>query len=243
VLQQKGNLATSESTYRQALAMERELLGGVNPGVANTLNNLAFVQYDRGDVQRALATLREALAVYRKLFPQDHPDVAAVNNRVGFWLTLAGDYPAADRHIQEGLAMRRRLFGSTNPNVASSLENLAILQVATHQYADALASAHAAADIYTSALSASHWKTAIAESAEGAALSGLGNYAESETLLLHSYGILSKDADAPAAFRSLTQNYLNTLHQKQRNAHRAGTGSPTENSTVPSQTIAAAPRR
>jgi tetratricopeptide (TPR) repeat protein len=243
VLQQKGNLATSESTYRQALAMERELLGGVNPGVANTLNNLAFVQYDRGDVQRALATLREALAVYRKLFPQDHPDVAAVNNRVGFWLTLAGDYPAADRHIQEGLAMRRRLFGSTNPNVASSLENLAILQVATHQYADALASARAAADIYTSALSASHWKTAIAESAEGAALSGLGNYAESETLLLHSYGILSKDADAPAAFRSLTQNYLNTLHQKQRNAHRAGTGSPTENSTVPSQTIAAAPRR
>ena len=243
VLQEKGDLANSESTYRQALAMERELLGEVNPGVANTLNNLAFVQYDRGDVQGALATLREALAVYRKLFPQDHRDVAAVNNRIGFWLTLAGDYPAADRRIQEGLAMRRRLFGNINPNVASSLENLAILQVATHQYSDALASARAAADIYTSALSASHWKTAIAESAEGAALTGLGNYAESETLLLHSYGILSKDADAPAAFRSLTQNYLNTLHQKQRHAHRAGAGSPVEDSAVPSQTIAVAPRR
>jgi tetratricopeptide (TPR) repeat protein len=243
VLQEKGDLANSESTYRQALAMERELLGEVNPGVANTLNNLAFVQYDRGDAHGALATLREALDVYRKLFPTDHPDVAAVNNRIGFWLTLAGDYSSADRHIQEGLAMRRRLFGNTNPNVASSLENLAILQVATRQYSDALASARAAADIYTSALSASHWKTAIAESAEGAALTGLGNYAESETLLLHSYGILSKDADAPAAFRSLTQNYLNTLHQKQRNAHRAGAGSPPENSTVPSQTIAAAPRR
>jgi tetratricopeptide (TPR) repeat protein len=243
VLQEKNDLKNSESTYRQALDMKRELLGELNPLVAITLNNLAFVQYDRGEVQVALATLREALGVNRKLFPGDHPDVAAVTNRIGFWLTLAGDYAAADRHIQEGLAMRRRLFGDTNPNVASSLENLAILQVATHQYSDALTSARSAVEIYTAALSASHWKTAIAESAEGAALTGLGKYPEAEELLLHSYGILSKDVFAPAAFRSLTQNYLDTLHQKQRSSRRAGTGSPAENSAVPSQTIAAAPRR
>jgi len=242
VLQDKGDLKNAESTYRQALAMKRELLGELNPSVATTLNNLAFVQYDRGEIQGALATLREALDVYRKLFPEDHPDVAAVTNRIGFWLTLAGDYADADRHIQEGLAMRRRLFGDSNPNVASSLENLAILQVATHQYSDALASARSAVDIFTSALSASHWKTAIAESAEGAALTGLGNYPEAERLLQHSYGILSKEVFAPAAFRSLTQNYLDTLHQKQRHTQRTGAGSPAENSAVPSQTIAAAPR-
>ena len=241
VLQEKNDLKNSESTYRQALDMKRELLGELNPLVAITLNNLAFVQYDRGEVHVALATLREALDVYRKLFPEDHPDVAAVTNRIGFWLTLAGDYAAADRHIQEGLAMRRRLFGDANPNVASSLENLAILQVATHQYSDALTSARSAVDIYTAALSASHWKTAIAESAAGAALTGLGKYPEAEELLLHSYGILSKDVFAPAAFRSLTQNYLDTLHQKQRSSRRAV--APAENSAVPSQTIAAAPRR
>ena len=219
VLQEKNDLKNSESTYRQALAMKRELLGEQNPSVATTLNNLAFVQYDRGETQTALATLREALEVYRKLFPGDHPDVAAVTNRIGFWLTLAGDYAAADEHIQEGLAMRRRLFGDTNPNVASSLENLAILQVATHQYSDALVSARSAVDIFTAALSASHWKTAIAESAEGAALTGLGNYPEAEKLLGHSYGILSKEVFAPAAFRSLTQTYLDTLHQKVRLSH------------------------
>jgi tetratricopeptide (TPR) repeat protein len=241
VLQEKNDLKNSESTYRQALAMKRELLGELNPSVATTLNNLAFVQYDRGETQTALATLREALEVYRKLFPEDHPDVAAVTNRIGFWLTLAGDYAAADHHIQEGLAMRRRLFGDTNPNVASSLENLAILQVATHQYSDALASARSAVDIYTSALSASHWKTAIAESAEGAALTGLGNYPEAEKLLGHSYGILSKEVFAPAAFRSLTQTYLDTLHQKVRLSH-GGAVSPAKDGVIPNQTIAAAPR-
>jgi tetratricopeptide (TPR) repeat protein len=179
--------------------------------------------------------------VYRKLFPKDHPDVAAVTNRIGFWLTLAGDYADAERHIQDGLAMRRRLFGNTNPNVASSLESLAILQVATRQYSDALASARSAADIYTSALSASHWKTAIAESAEGAALTGLGNYPEAEKLLLHSDGILNEALFAPAAYRQLTRGYLDTLHQLERRAHNPGRSTPLERRAVPAQTIAAAP--
>jgi tetratricopeptide (TPR) repeat protein len=221
VLQDKRNLAKSESTYRQAVAMQRELVGEVNPDVANILNNIAFVQYDRGNAKGALATERESLVVYRKLFPNDNPNVAAVTNRIGFWLTLAGEYAEAERLLQEGLAMRRRLFGGNHPNVASSLENLAILQVATRHYSDALISARTAADIYTSALSASHWKTAIAESAEGAALAGLGNYPEAERLLVHSYGILSNDVFVPAAFRSLTQHYLQELHRRRERADSA----------------------
>jgi tetratricopeptide (TPR) repeat protein len=243
VLQEKGDLANSETTYRQALAMQRELLGEVHPDVANTLNNLAFLQYDRGNTKGALATEREALAIYRKLFPHDHPDVAAVTNRIGFWLTLAGDFEEADRHIQEGLAMRRRLFGDANPNVASSLENLAILQVAMHRYPEALASARSSAAIFTSALSAEHWKTAIAESAEGAALTGLGEYDQAEKLLLHSYGILSRDAFVSAAFRSLARGYLDTLHRMQRRAHNERRSAPLDRQAMPNQTIAAAPPR
>jgi tetratricopeptide (TPR) repeat protein len=138
--------------------------------------------------------------------------------------------------------MRRRLFGDANPNVASSLENLAILQVATHRYPEALESARSSAAIFTSALSASHWKTAIAESAEGAALTGLGDYDEAEKLLVHSYGILSKDAFVSAAFRSLTKGYLNTLHLQQRRARHEKAGAPADRHAVPSPTIAAAPR-
>ena len=213
----------------------------MHPDVANTLNNLAFLQYDRGNSQGALATEREALAIYRKLFPNDHPDVAAVTNKIGFWLTLAGEFDEADRHIQEGLAMRRRLFGDANPNVASSLENLAILQVATHRYPEALDSARSSATIFTSALSAEHWKTAIAESAEGAALTGLGEYDQAEKLLVRSYGILSKDARVSAAFRSLTRGYLDTLHRQQRRAQHAKRSTPADKHTAPSLAIAAAP--
>jgi len=239
----QGDLQNAESTYRQALAMKRELLGNDHPDVANTLNNIAFVLDSRGDAAGALATEREALRIYQQAYHGDHEKVAAVTNRIGLWLALAGEYGEAERYLQDGLAMRRRLFGDTHPDVASSLENLAILQVATHRYADALISARSAAEIYTSALSATHWKTAIAESAEGAALTGLGNYPDAETLLVRSYAILSKDQFVPASFRSLAQNYMKTLHDRERLARRAGPRPPSGAAEPPQQKVAAVPTR
>ncbi|MBS0578353.1 MAG: tetratricopeptide repeat protein [Proteobacteria bacterium] len=210
-LQDEGDLEHAESTYREALLMQRALLGQVHPDVALTLNNLAFVQSDRGNLRDALATEAEALAVYRKLFTGDHPDVARVLNRMGFWQTEIGDYDQADHNLQEALAMRRRLFGASNPEVASSLIHVAILQVALHHYEAALASARGAVDIFTPALSAKHWKTALAASAEAAALAGLGRSDEAEPMLVSSVAILDKDGFAPAQYHRLAQGYLDEL--------------------------------
>ena len=190
VLRRKGDLAGAEATYRQALAMQRELLGSVHPDVANTLNNLAFVVYDRGDVGGALKAEGDSLEIYRKLFPHDNPDVARIMNRIGYWYTEVRDYATADRYLEEALAMRRRLFGQSHPEIASSLLHVGILQVATGKYRDALVSSRTAAEIYTAALSASNWKTALAESINGAALTGIGQYQEAEQLLMPSYTIL-----------------------------------------------------
>jgi tetratricopeptide (TPR) repeat protein len=224
VLQNKGDLARAEARYREALAMQRQTLGEVHPDVANTLNNIAFVQYDRGDKQIAVATERESLRVYQQLFSGDHPDVARIENRIGFWLTQDGQYAEADRDLQDALAMRRRLFGDQHPDVAGSLDHLAILQVARGQNAEALVSARSAVAIFTEALSATHWKTAVGECAEAAALTGLDRYAEAELLLKHGLGILSKDPDAPAAYRDLAQRYLAQLQERQTRARRPPTG-------------------
>jgi tetratricopeptide (TPR) repeat protein len=217
-MQDKGDLARAEPLYQQALAMWRALLGDTHPEVANALHNLASLQYDRGDTRQALATQRESLAIYRKVFPQDHPTVAFVLNQIGFWLTMSGDYSEADLDIQEALAMRRRLLGDGNPGVASSEVVLATLQVAQHHYAEALESARGARDIYTAALSANHWRTAVAMSAQGAALTGLGRYAEAEPLLNQSAAILGKDGGAPPVFRTLNDRYLDTLHRREQHA-------------------------
>jgi tetratricopeptide (TPR) repeat protein len=213
VLTDKGDLAHAEILYRQALDMWRALMGDAHPEVGTALHNLASVQYDRGAVREAAATEREALVVFRKAYPHDHPMIATVLNVLGLWLTVSGNYAEADRDLKEALAMRRRLLGDRHPNVASSEICLATLQVAQRQYTEALATARDAADIYTSALSATHWRTAAARSAEGAALAGLGRFAEAETLLTASHEILSKDGGTPPLFRTLSQRYLDKLHQ------------------------------
>ena len=117
--------------------------------------------------------------------------------------------------------MRRRLFDEHQPDVASSLIALAILRVAEGKYSEALEMAQSAKGIYTAALSADHWRTALAESAEGAALTGLGRYPEAEIRLTHGYEILSKEGGGPLVYRALAQRYLDTLHRSERRASPA----------------------
>lgn len=109
--------------------------------------------------------------------------------------------------------MRRRIFGQSHPEIASSLLHVGILQIATHKYKDALASSRTAADIYAAALSASNWKTALAESINGAALAGIGEYQEAERRLMPSYTILTNDAGALPMYRELARRYVADLYQ------------------------------
>jgi tetratricopeptide (TPR) repeat protein len=213
VLQDKGDLARAEASYLEALHIQRALLPAVHPEIANTLNNLAFVEDDKGDLEGALLAEGEALDIYKKLFPGDHPEVARIMNRIGYWLTRAGRYKEAEVELQDALAMRRRLVGDSHPDVASSLTHLAILQVATRRYREALLAAREAVQISTKALSETHWKTAVAQSVEGAALTGLGDYSDAEGLLRRSYLTLVEDAGALPTYRSLARAYVDKLYR------------------------------
>jgi len=220
VLDDDGDLSGAEAAYREALAMQKELLGEVHPAVANTLNNLAYVQYEKGEVSNALATEREALAIYRQLFPGDNPKVAGILNTMGFWLFETGKYGTAQRDIEEGLGMRERLFGKSHPDVAASLTHLAVVQVATGRYAAALASAQEAEHIWSAKLPDSAWKIAVAQSAEGAALAGMGHYRDARKLLVHCHAVLAGDPGAFPMYRALNQRYLDRLKTHKSDATR-----------------------
>ena len=213
VVQDRGDLAGAEALYTQALDMQRALFGEMHPDVGIALNNLASLQYDRGEKEAALRNMHAALRIYRKVYPADNAPTARALNALGSWLTLSGDLREADAYVQEGLAMRRRLIGDDQPDVASSLMIIAILRDAQGRYPEALQLARQAKSIYTNALSAEHWRTAIAETAEGAALIGLGQYADAQSALTHSHDILAKTTGAPRIYRQLNQRYLDDLRR------------------------------
>jgi tetratricopeptide (TPR) repeat protein len=223
VLQDRHEFAEAEQYYRQALDMRRQLQGADHPDAARTLFNIASLQFDLGESALALANAQAVLHAFRKSLPADHPLTAFALNVIGFWQTLAGDLTEANRSLDAALAMRRRLFGDGTPDVASSLAALAVLRDAEGRYPEALDLARQSKAIYTQALSADHWRTAFAESAEGAALTGLHRYAEADTVLVHSFGILKEDSGAPFAYRRLAQRYLDDLHSRERKLSRQAT--------------------
>ena len=111
-----------------------------------------------------------------------------------------GELETAESLLREAVDINIAVHGEDHPEVADSLTLLSSCLVAQERFDEAYEHAGAARRMLVSALPEGHWRTALARSAEGAALAGLQRYAEAETLLVDSYTVLSND---PKAMKSL----------------------------------------
>ncbi|NOS68999.1 MAG: tetratricopeptide repeat protein, partial [Verrucomicrobia bacterium] len=124
----QGNHATAATYLRQALALERKLVGNEHPAVANTLETLALAlkrQKQPHLVNEAEKMAREALAIQRKLFGNEHAYVANSLYNLGLVLRTAGKLAEAESAHKEALGLQRKLFGNESTAVAESLNSLA----------------------------------------------------------------------------------------------------------------------
>ena len=181
-----GDFAGAEDAYREALAMNRRRLGESHPEIAANLTNLAYVLYRKGEHRAAIDMLRESLAMNRRELPADHNTTASVATGLANLLIGERGYAEAERLVDESLGIRRRTLGDESPQVGGSLTVKANLLVARRQFAEARQVAAQARRILEAKLPNDHWQVAMAQNAEGAALAGLGDYKDAESLLLSS---------------------------------------------------------
>jgi eukaryotic-like serine/threonine-protein kinase len=125
VYDQLGEYGKAEPMLREALAMQRKLVGNEDPSVAALLGSLAQTLFLRGDLANAEAMEREALAMQRKLLGGEHPTVAISLSDLGKILAARGDFAGAESAHREALAMQRKLLGNDLPALSTSLHNLA----------------------------------------------------------------------------------------------------------------------
>jgi serine/threonine protein kinase/Tfp pilus assembly protein PilF len=128
-LHRRGEYAQAVETLKRALA-ERERAEGAGGaavgglGVAATLDNLAAVQYEMGDLEGAKVSVERAWAIYAQAPEARWAD--RVNNR----RTLAavqvglGDVAAAERTLREMLPELRERLGPSHRDIAQTLNNL-----------------------------------------------------------------------------------------------------------------------
>src|SRR6185503_7169489 len=79
----QGRYPEAERSYRDALAIQRKVLGAEHPDIVTTLTNLANTLSHAGKLEAADEVYREALPMSRKLFGPETTDTAHLLGRPG----------------------------------------------------------------------------------------------------------------------------------------------------------------
>jgi tetratricopeptide (TPR) repeat protein len=122
--------ALARPLYERALAINEKVLGPEHPQTALSLNNLAHLLQDQGDLDGARALHERALAIREKTLGPDHPDTAESLNNLALLLQDQGDLEAARPLFERALAIYQKALGPEHPTTAAGLNNLAFLMVA-----------------------------------------------------------------------------------------------------------------
>ncbi|HEY6148655.1 MAG TPA: serine/threonine-protein kinase, partial [Thermoanaerobaculia bacterium] len=183
VLWHRGDLPGAELAFREVLAINRKVLGENHPDVSTSLNNLALIAGDRGDFRAAETLSRESLAIGRRTLGEKHPDIAAKLNNLSRALMEQGKLDEAAAALEEALAIATPALGIDHPQVAHYQVNLARVELRLKDPASAETLLRHALQVRRHAFGEGNWRTAVAESLLGEALTGLGRYDEAERML------------------------------------------------------------
>jgi hypothetical protein len=109
----------------QALAVYQRLHRGDHPDVANSLRDLARVQFELGEYVHARQLREQALAMLQRLHGGDHPDIAWALHGLAYDLRALGEPARAYRLDEQAVAMYQRLYPGDHPRLAASLTSVA----------------------------------------------------------------------------------------------------------------------
>src|SRR5262249_37554015 len=119
--------SAAEPLLRRALAIAEKALGPEHPDTATSLNNLALVLHDQGDLAAAPSLHERALAIKEKALGPEHPETSTGLNNLAFVLQQQGDLAAARPLHERALAIDEKALGPEHPNTAVSLRTLALV--------------------------------------------------------------------------------------------------------------------
>ena len=192
VLRQLGDLDGALASYERALALAEA--AGRPDSVARTLNNIAIVQFNRGNARLAHEYFTRSLALRVDDGGIGTQDMATSLLNIGMLYAEQGDYQQALDYYQRALALWERVGGA---GLATVLNNLGHLHASRGQSAAAL-------DYYN----------------RGMAMALKGNERQRIATLSYNLGNLSRDAgrldDAEALHR-------NSLAIREETGQRLGT--------------------
>lgn len=149
-------LKEARTTFETALAINETASGAADIEAAKTLDDLAIVQWQQGELAAARASNEQALATFLAICGRDHPETARSLGNRGVFQLAAGELEAARLSFEEALATFLRAHGPRHPDVARTRDNLGIIQLGLGEFAEAGSSFEEALDVFRTACGTDH---------------------------------------------------------------------------------------
>jgi CHAT domain-containing protein/Tfp pilus assembly protein PilF len=238
-LRAQGELGEAIPAARQTLAIQRQLFGSANAGVAQSLEWLAQSHLQRDEFDAARTAWQEASTIRTQLYGKN--DWRAADARqslrdvdIRARLTVAerrelftaeqansqvvtlyrkGDFRHAIRFAEQAANIRRRLLGDQHPDTATSLNNLAEVYRSLGDYAKAEPLCRQALEIRKKVLGENHPNTATSLNNLALLYQLLGDYAKAESLDRRALEIRKKVLGENHTETAASLNNLAELYQ------------------------------
>jgi tetratricopeptide (TPR) repeat protein len=200
----RGAYLEARPLFERALAIHEKVLGPEHPYTAMSLNNLAILLENHGDLAGSRPLKERALAIYEKVLGPEHPYTARSLNNLAFLLKAQGDLAGSRPLYERALAIFEKALGPEHPDTATSIDNLAMLLEAQGDLAAARPLVERALAIREKVLRPEHPDTASNLSNLARVLSKSGHRDDAELLFKRAIAI-GERALGPG--HPLTQRY------------------------------------
>jgi serine/threonine-protein kinase len=182
VLNMAGRSAEAVEPMTHAIELQRRIYGDDHPIVDSSLNNLASLRQDLGDLEAAEPLYREALTHQRRRLGRAS-EVAITANNLASLLEERRRFDEAEALYRDSLDIRRERLGPKHQSVARAEHNLARLLTEEHRFADAEPLAASALALRRERLGEQHPETAQSLALLGTIRVGRGDAAAGEAML------------------------------------------------------------
>jgi RNA polymerase sigma factor (sigma-70 family) len=118
-------VAETAFVYEEVVAARTRTLGADHPDTLASMNNLAAVLQDQGELEAARQLHERVLTTVRRVLGEDHLSTLASLNNLAAVLQDQGDLVGARSLYEQVIEARRRVLGADHPSVLASMNNLA----------------------------------------------------------------------------------------------------------------------
>jgi tetratricopeptide (TPR) repeat protein len=220
----QGALATyapARTFFETALAIREKVCGPKHHLTATSLNNLARLLRDQGNLSGAVPLCERALEIREKMLGPEHPHTAASLNNLASLLQALGNLLEVRPLFERALEIREKVFGPEHPHTAAGLLNVARILRDQAEFTAARPFAERGLAIREKVLGPNHPRTAAGLNILGSILQGQNEFASAQPLFERALAICETVLGREHPYTATTMTNLGLFFQARGDATKA----------------------